>query len=70
VHVLAIKYKQIQYNTIDSFINRLDITQAQKPVFIGIIFYCTYSFWGFAPRAPWYCIVAETGFLSALDSWF
>ena len=40
------------FNFSACFSNEIQTDDAQKPVFIGTILHCTYSFGGFAPRHP------------------
>jgi len=40
------------FNFSTGFSNEIQIDDAQKPVFIGTILHCTYSFWGLCPKTP------------------
>ena len=39
------------FNFSACFSNEIQTDDAQKPVFIGTILHCTYSFWGLRPHA-------------------
>jgi len=40
------------FNFSTCFSNEIQTDDAQKPVFIGTILHCTYSFWGLCPQTP------------------